>query len=335
MLITVVNQTYTRGLAVDSSGMSNHGIPIDVTAGAPGFAFNQAGSRINIRPSNSLMSLGCIRAGVSFSLQPRDAAHRYNLAEGFESFALFVNPNLSLSGTIYDANENWTGATSPANTVTANKTHVAILECDGISMVRVLLDGTVVAENYNVAGTVRGVGSMGLAIGHWPNPPNQYTFEGTIFAALLQKYSPRDDAARFIDPCCYNRKAIANWFARMAKKGVSISQLTKASIALKATAATAAAAGRGGTKAGTVAQRALAAALVRAIQRRDPASLSFVLQQWQASAKEEIDSATRATLQANLQTALVAFGLDWFDWCELMKLFCLDPCGFKRCGSKQ
>ena len=60
------------------------------------------------------------------SRSPRSALrHRYTLAEGFESFAFFVNSDFSLSGTIFDANNNWTGATSPAGLVSDSAAHVA------------------------------------------------------------------------------------------------------------------------------------------------------------------------------------------------------------------
>jgi hypothetical protein len=51
----------------------------------------------------SLQNLGAIPAAVQFNLQPGGTLHRFNLAEGFESFALFVNPDYSIQGTILDA----------------------------------------------------------------------------------------------------------------------------------------------------------------------------------------------------------------------------------------
>src|SRR5262245_31560095 len=121
--------------------MSNHGIPIDVIPASPGFTFNRPSSRINIRPAPSLSDLAHIRVGVTFSLTPRGSAHRYNLSEGHLSFALYINADLSLTGTIYDSNGVWSGASSPPNTVSANTLHTAVLECDGVNVVRVSLDG--------------------------------------------------------------------------------------------------------------------------------------------------------------------------------------------------
>ena len=71
-----------------------------------------------------------------------------------------MNSDFSLSGTIFDANNNWTGATSPAGLVSDSATHVAALQADGINMVRVLFDEAVVAANYDVSGQVQGVSAL-------------------------------------------------------------------------------------------------------------------------------------------------------------------------------
>ena len=49
MLRTIIEQTYTGNLAVDTSGFFNQGLPIQVTPSLLGFAFDQPGSRINIK----------------------------------------------------------------------------------------------------------------------------------------------------------------------------------------------------------------------------------------------------------------------------------------------
>jgi hypothetical protein len=325
MLVTVVKQTYTRNIAVDTSGYFNQGIPINVTASYPGFVFAAPGSRININPSSSLASLGCINLEVTFKLSPLGTAHRYNLAEGFESFALFVEPDLSLWGTIFDANSNWTGAASPAGQISAGETHVAALQADGINMVRVLLDGQVVGTNYAVHGAVRGVGSMGLAVGHWPNPANQYAFEGTIFAILLQKYLPQSDLA-LLDSCCFDRAALADWFRAMQKKGISANKLTQASEALQAASLKATVALRGDDASRTAKHLALAAALKLAVKRRDCDALERVLKEF-AQLAASIPPATRDALAKELQQALDGFDLSASDWNKLLCIFCLSPCG--------
>jgi hypothetical protein len=331
MLRTVLHQTYNRAIAVDTSGYGNNGIPILVTAASPGFSFLQPGSRINVQPSLSLSNLASINAEVAFTLAPQGAPKRYNLAEGFESFALYVNPDLSFSGTIFDASSNWAGATSAPGSVTSGKLHRAGLQADGFNMVRVLLDGNVIGANYSVNGKVRSVGSLGLAIGHWPNPPNQYTFEGTIFEVLLQKYDPLSPL-EVLDPCCFDRRALSDWFKSVARRGVSAANILKASAALQAAARAAVLAMRGDDETRTTTFQSLINGLQLALKRRDCAALESVLKQLQRFADSTLDSATRAQLGSQVQTALAQFGLDFNDWCRLAAILCLGP----RChGGKE
>lgn len=331
MLRTVLHQTYTRNVAVDASGYSNNGIPVLVTASFPGFNFAQPGSRINVNPSPSLSGLSCINLEVTFKLTPLGATHRYNLAEGFESFALYVNPDFSLSGTIFDATSNWTGASSAPAVVSTGKTHVAALQSDGINMVRILLDGKIVGTNYSVSGQVRSIGALGLAIGHWPNPSNQYAFEGELFEVLLQKYDPTGDL-QWIDPCCLDRKGIANWFKSVAQKGATIPKILAAASALQVATRAAAVALRGGDAARTTKHQSLTAALLLALKRHDLTALESVLAQLQQFANTTLDAATRATLAGEIQAALAQLGLGFEDYVRLWSLLCLIPCSEKPAG---
>ena len=334
MLRTIVDQPYTTNVAVDRSGFFNHGLPIQVVPEHPGFGFGQPGSRINIAPSPSLSNLECIEAAASFMLVPRGAMPRYNLVEGHLSFALFINPDHSIEGTILDSSSNWTGAKSAAAAVSPGGRHSAVLQCDGISMVRVVLDGKVVATNYDVPGAVRSVGSFGIAVGHWPDPPDTYTFQGTMFGFRLRAYDPQKDRIRGIDPCCFDRKAIAQWFAAMAKKGITADKLSQAADQLAAAAKAAAIAMRGGQEAATVTQQTLAAAVSYALSRRDFAALEAALSDWQQFANQRLSAADRTKFAGELQSAIAAFGLDWSDWCTFLRLFCLDPCNLVGRGDR-
>jgi hypothetical protein len=184
----ILHHIYANGLAFDVSQNGNHGFPILVVPSTgpflSTFAFNQWGSRINVRPSASLQNLFSIRAIVRFYLSPRGQLHRFNLMEGHLSYALFVNPDASLQGTILDTNSAWNGATSGPGVVTSNAWHVAELRHDGVSNLQLFLDGNVVAQTYNVVGPVRSVADEGIAIGHWPGGSGVYTFEG-ILARLI------------------------------------------------------------------------------------------------------------------------------------------------------
>lgn len=326
MLQTVIQQNYTGILATDTSGFFNHGFPIQVTPTHPGFSFASSGSRINVRPSPSLSTLGVINLEVKFSISPSGHSVRYNLAEGFESFALYVNPDLSLAGTILDASGNWAGASSPAGTVKAHTTQVAALQSDGINMVRVLLDGAVVASSYNVDGQVRGIGSLGMAIGHWPDPPDQYTFAGTIYAVLLQRYDPQTNLS-YVDPCCFDRAALAAWLRAAQAKGLTRQKMLTASKAVQAVSLQAARALRGNSVARTRKHQLLTMALNYALKQRDCDALEEALKLLAAFMDAEISAADRAQLESEMRAALALFGLGSADWLKLIKIFCISGCG--------
>lgn len=319
---TIISQTYLKNVAVDTSAYSNNGIPIQVTPEYPGFLFNKPGSRISIPPSATLQNLGAIQAAVRFTLQPSGAPHRFNLAEGFESFALFVNPDYSVQGTILDATSNWNGPSSAPGAVSAGAMHTAILVCDGINSVQVFLDGALVAEDYAVPGSVRTVGSLGIAVGHWPNPPATYTFQGTIYQFILLKYDPLQDILNLLDSCCVDWRKLLVFLRELATRGTSRAQLASAGAKLAEAGNVSQMALRGGTKAGTFQQLAFNRALMAAIRRRDADALERVV----ASAQPfvtALDPATQAHLSNLFSDAFASYGLRGSDWITLMKLLCL------------
>jgi hypothetical protein len=194
-------------------------------------------------------------------------------------------------------------------------------------MVRVYLDGQMVSDNYQVSGSVRGIGQLGLAIGHWPNPPNQYTFEGTIFEVIVQKYDPQRDLARGIDPCCFSRDALTRWYQDVTKRGATILAGADALVAATRNAAVAL---RGGDKAKTLAQIQIATSLAAALDRRDWAALKAILKQAQDTANVNLDAATLSALGTAMSEAITAFNLEWEDWCRFMKLLCIDVCTLEQ-----
>jgi hypothetical protein len=147
---------------------------------------------------------------VSFYLNPPGSlSRRYNLIEGHLCFALFVNPDGSLQGTIVDAEGNWAGPQSPPNTVSVHRWHEAEIRHDGVNQCSIFLDGVPVGTSYAAAGPVRSVGPHGIAIGHWPEASGQYTFDGYLREAWVYKYDPALAAKGLLDPCCGEyRKAL-------------------------------------------------------------------------------------------------------------------------------
>lgn len=319
---TIVNQTYLGDVAVDASAYSNNGIPIQVTPGYPGFLYEQPGSRITIPPAPTLENLGVIQAAVRFTLQPSGTPHRFNLAEGFESFALFVNPDYSVQGTILDATSTWNGPSSAPGVVSTGAMHTAILVCDGLNSVQVFLDGALVAEDYAVPGSVRSVGNLGIAVGHWPNQPATFTFEGTIYQFILLKYDPLQDILNLLDSCCVDWRKLLIFLRELAARGVSPAQLASAGAKLTEAGNVTQVALRGGTKAGTFQQLAFTRTMMAAIRRRDVDALERVMASAQ-TAVAALDPATQAHLSNLFADAFASYGLRGSDWIKLMRLLCL------------
>ncbi len=220
----VIRQTYIHATAFDASNNRNHGFPYAVTqaggAFAPSFEFRSPDSRVVVQPSQSLQDLIAVRAVVTFFLAPAAGlVHRYNLIEGHLSFALFVQPDGSLMGTIVDAGGQWNGAQSGANLVKPGQWHQAELRHDGINQTLLLLDGVQVASAYNARGPVRSVGPHGVAIGHWPEAPGVYTMDGYIRGIELYKYDPVIAAKGLLDSCCINRESLDDFADKLRARG--------------------------------------------------------------------------------------------------------------------
>ena len=150
---------------VDASNHRNHGTPRGATPGAGPFAgsyfFDGGPARIDVSPARSLDELVAIRTTIRFLHDPvTPGTRRANLIEAYGSFALFVQPDGSLMGTILDATGSWHGVTSPAGLVTANEWHLADFRHDGVDHCELRLDDRLVAEAGGVPGPVRPVGIL-------------------------------------------------------------------------------------------------------------------------------------------------------------------------------
>jgi hypothetical protein len=270
----VVHHTYAHGFTLDVSGNRNHGVITDVAPGpandpTPHFVFAQPSSGIGVAPSPTLRNLVAIRARLRFRLEPAAAPQRWNLLEGHVSFALFVHPDRSIQGTIVDAAGAWRGPRSAAGVVVPNQWHEAELLHDGVSRIRVLLDGSTVAEAHDVRGPVRDIGAYGFAIGQWPDPPNPYTFRGRIGEVQLFRYDPRKDVVDLLDRCCAQLSALDGLVARLAEEGHTSASLQRRAHALVlASLATAADIREGDPDAGATMERVNLAAW-NALLRKD------------------------------------------------------------------
>lgn len=204
-----LHHTYARGAAVDVSDNGNHGAITRAYQSPSGstLQFEPPSSRVQVPPSDSLQRFRSIRTRVRFRLDP-DASpdRRYNLMEGYLSFALYVAPDFTLKGTIYDDYETWQGAASDAGAVEPGRWHTAELTyVDSAARVDLRLDGTLVGSTHGVAGPVRPVADLGVAIGIWPDA-DRYALDGQLDDVKLWATWPEFED--FVDPCCSDTGAL-------------------------------------------------------------------------------------------------------------------------------
>jgi hypothetical protein len=314
-------------MAFDVSMHRNHGVLTSVSPGTGAFDntiyFSTGDSRISISPSPTLENLYSIEATVRFYLTPLTNPHRFNLMEGHLSFALVIESDLALSGGIVDSHGVWSGIKAPPNIVSVNTWHEASLRHDGISTCQLTLDGRPVATAYNVRGPVQSVNSFGIAIGHWPDPPPAYTFEGYIGEARLYKYDPVPDLLNLIDPNCIDREAIDNLLTTLAGRGWDTSRLRQFAWEMLSRASELAGLLRGGTETGTQAQISATRDLIAGLQRRDRTAVASSLNKVKSEIQQLAASSDIQTLSAGYQQAFSELPLSQKELDRLVSALCL------------
>jgi Concanavalin A-like lectin/glucanases superfamily len=335
MNLLVMHQIYANGVAFDLSGFRNHGTPYFVTQApppyAPSFTYAYPESRVVVAPSSSLQDLLAIRAIVVFNLNPAGGiTQRYNLMEGHVSFALYVNPDGSLSATIVDAGNVWAGAQTGPNLISTNRWYVAEMRHDGVNQCSILLDGFPVATSYAATGPVRSVGPNGIAIGHWPEPSGQYTFGGFIRETWLYKYDPALAAKNLIDPCCKEYRAgLDEAAAQLRATGYTAEQARAQGMALIKFGLSISAQVRGTNPVRSQEQAALAAMALAAFERNDSAGYTFAITQLATMAARTLSPATMKQIHAEEEALFKALPLPLKTWQSLIGKMCwgakLDP----------
>lgn len=215
----VIDHSYALGIAWDKTLYRNHGVLYQAPPGTGYFQgsmqFEPAraapGSMVIVPPSPSLAEIGAMKTRCRIYTTPKGGgAQRQNIVEGHLSFAFFINPDLSLQGTFLDPTSNWAGIRTAPRAIVPNRWFEVEYWFDGISAAEILVDGVRVASSYNppnligppMLGPVRGVGPRGVAIGHWPEPDDRYTFHGYIREVQLYKRDDVEDLLKLLDRCC-------------------------------------------------------------------------------------------------------------------------------------
>ena len=123
-------------------------------------------------------------------VRPHPIAHRYNIVEGWMSFALFIESDGRLMGTIFDGNK-WKGPDSKGRTVPANQWSRICMEYDGVGIVSLKLNGKVVGSIFDAPYKIFPPRQV-IAIGHWPKGDGRYTFSGDLGHIRIERRDYED-----------------------------------------------------------------------------------------------------------------------------------------------
>ena len=325
----VVHHKYADGMAFDLSGYRNHGVPYSVTNAeapfAPGFDYTNANGRVIVAPSSSLQDLLSVRAVVTFYLNASGGlTRRYNLIEGHLCFALFVNPDGSLSGTIVDADGQWTGTQSAANIVFPGRWHQAEIRHDGVNECCIYLDGIPVGTSYNAHGPVRSVGPHGIAVGHWPESSGQYTFDGFIREVLVYKYDPTVAAKGLRNPCCdRSRGALDDVAAKLRNMGYTAEKARSQGMELIKFGLSISAKVRGTDPARSHEHSTLSAMALSAFRQANNQTLNSALAQLAAMAAATLSPSDQQQIHDQQERLVKALPLPLKDWQSLISNMCM------------
>ncbi len=127
---------------------------------------------------------------VQVLVHPDGAAHRYNLVEGWMSFAFFIEPDGRLVGTIYDG-ANWVATESSPNTIIPDTSARVMFEYDGVSIARLTLDGATVGRRFDMPHVLYQPQQV-IALGHWPRGDGRYTLQGKLGHVRIERRDYQD-----------------------------------------------------------------------------------------------------------------------------------------------
>ena len=327
MLELVLHHSYNDGLACDLSGHGNNGIPVDVMKGSGSFvntfAFNKPDSKIYVKSSPSLQNLFLVRVTVRFFHSPTSNRIRFNLIEGLECFALSIGNDGSLGGAIY-AHGKWRGVNSKPGIVKPKVWQEATLEHDGINNCKILLNGVVVAEAYNIPGPVLSVQSpYGIAIGHWPNPGSQYTFEGNIAEVKVYKYNFANEFS-WLDQCCVNREALNKAYLKAVAKGWDAAKFKAQSNEFLSLISSMLYKVRNESARETKTMKNIQSLMADALLRGDAATISLAVKKASTQAEGIVDQKSQREFAKQMSDFIDTLPFSGSELVDLVKALCLD-----------
>jgi hypothetical protein len=199
--------------AVDQSPFANHGQIINSgfladgrSAGSGAREFQQADSAVRVawRPVWGRLTALAIEAWVYVT----GNGQRRNIIEGDGSFALFVNPDDTVAGSLFSLVD---GISAPAWNLVSSGAHSpdgalhrvplerwckVVFHHDGVTRARLFLDDQLIATRGDYRSGVVGVAGAGVVIGNW-TLANQYAFSGRIDRVSVWKHDDAEAMRQF------------------------------------------------------------------------------------------------------------------------------------------
>lgn len=204
MFKEVLHHTYKLGMAIDTSGAGNDGVPLNVgflgsgrEPGTGAVQFNSTAARIHVDTRDWGQPLA-VRIDAWVKVTPPATPRRLNIVEASRSFAFFIHPDNTLWGTFLGGTGpgsglSWHGANTLSNAVGGGPVTVPVNTWtklsylhDGFGTLRLYIDDTLVAQN-NIWAAVMPIQAEGLEIGHWVGD-DRYTFSGEIDDVRISIY---------------------------------------------------------------------------------------------------------------------------------------------------
>jgi hypothetical protein len=193
-----------------------------------------------VPPSPSLSKIGSVRVRAEIYLDPKTNPRRHNIVEGHNSFALAVHQEDSVRGTVLASDNTWLGIKTPPGVITHRQWTDVDFWYDGVGAAEIRVDGVRAASSYDsahlmrgpLAGPVRGVGALGVFVGHWavvdrPTENDRYTFDGYIRRPQVYKRDDHD-LLDLLDPCCKTDPAFAHKLAEtLRERGLGLEGIQK------------------------------------------------------------------------------------------------------------
>jgi len=181
---------YQGNQTLDITDFQNDANIMGSIATQPGYVSFQGGDaqlEVPVR-DDSLTRFAGLR--VQALVRPEIITRRYNIAEGWMSFAFFIESDGRLMGTIYDG-QQWIGLDSGTNKITPNAWARVSFEYDGVSIATLKLNGSVVGSRFDMLSKLHQPQQV-ITLGHWPRGDGRYTMQGDLGHIRIERRDYED-----------------------------------------------------------------------------------------------------------------------------------------------